>query len=87
LRGFSDRFATSVWSARLKGNCKSVLASNEDSPMIPFMLDSNTCIQFLNGKSALVEQRLRGTKPSNIKLCSVVKAELLYGAFRSNNPP
>jgi tRNA(fMet)-specific endonuclease VapC len=54
--------------------------------LIQYMLDSNTCIQFLNGKSAQVEQRLRGTKPSNIKLCSVVKAELLYGAFRSNNP-
>ena len=26
-----------------------------------------------------------GTKPSNIKLCSIVKAELLYGASRSND--
>ncbi|MGA2594310.1 MAG: hypothetical protein ABSH32_30795 [Bryobacteraceae bacterium] len=26
-----------------------------------------------------------GSKPSNIKLCSIVKAELLYGASRSNN--
>ena len=26
-----------------------------------------------------------GTKPSEIKLCSVVKAELWYGAARSNN--
>jgi tRNA(fMet)-specific endonuclease VapC len=51
-----------------------------------YMLDSNTCIQFLNGRSTHVERRLRGTKPSNIKLCSIVKAELLYGAFRSNNP-
>ena len=26
-----------------------------------------------------------GTKPSSIKLCSIVKAELLYGASRSHH--
>jgi tRNA(fMet)-specific endonuclease VapC len=51
------------------------------------LLDSNTCIQFLNGRSASVERRLRGTKPSEIKLCSIVKAELWYGAARSNDSP
>ena len=48
-----------------------------------YLLDSNTCIQFLNGRSAPIERRLMGTKPSEIKLCSVVKAELWYGAERS----
>jgi len=51
-----------------------------------YLLDSNTCIQFLNGRSTQVKRRLMGTKPSNIKLCSIVKAELLYGASRSNDP-
>ena len=51
----------------------------------PFLLDSNTCIRFLNGRSASIEQKLVATKPLNVKLCSVVKAELLYGASRSNN--
>jgi len=50
-----------------------------------YLLDSNTCIQFLNGRSASIERRLMGTKPSEIKLCSVVKAELWYGAARSND--
>jgi tRNA(fMet)-specific endonuclease VapC len=50
-----------------------------------FLLDSNTCIQFLNGRSAHVRLRLMGTKPSNINLCSIVKAELLYGASRSKD--
>jgi len=50
-----------------------------------FLLDSNTCIQFLNGRSASIQRRLMGTKPSEIKLCSVVKAEMWYGAARSNN--
>ena len=50
-----------------------------------YLLDSNTCIQFLNGRSIHVERRLMGTKPSSIKLCSIVKAELLYGASRSHH--
>ncbi len=48
-----------------------------------YLLDSNTCIRFLNGRSVDVERRLLGAKPSTIKLCSIVKAELLYGAARS----
>ncbi len=51
-----------------------------------FLLDTNTCIQYLNGKSATIKRRLIGTRPADIKLCSVVKAELWYGAARSNNP-
>ena len=51
----------------------------------PFLLDSNTCIQFLNGRSASIKQKLAATKPPDVKLCSVIKAELLYGATRSNN--
>ena len=51
----------------------------------PFLLDSNTCIRFLNGRSASIEQKLVSAKPSDVKVRSVVKAELLYGASRSNN--
>ena len=51
----------------------------------PFLLDSNTCIRFLNGRSASIKQKLVATKPPDVKLGSVVKAELLYGASRSNN--
>ena len=51
-----------------------------------YLLDSNTCVQYLNGRSDCVERRLMKAKPSSIKLCSVVKAELWYGARRSNNP-
>ena len=51
-----------------------------------YTLDTNACIQYLNGRSDHVEQRLMNAKPSIIKLCAVVKAELWYGAGRSNNP-
>ncbi|WP_298609139.1 type II toxin-antitoxin system VapC family toxin [uncultured Thiothrix sp.] len=45
-----------------------------------YLLDTNTCIHFLNGNSIKVKQQLQNHAPSEITLCSVVKAELLYGA-------
>jgi tRNA(fMet)-specific endonuclease VapC len=51
-----------------------------------YLLDTNICIAYLNGRSSNVVQRLRDVSPSEIAVCSVVKAELFYGAMRSRNP-
>lgn len=51
-----------------------------------YLLDTNTCIKYLNGKSENIRQRLEGSQPQDIVLCSVVKAELFYGAMKSANP-
>ena len=51
-----------------------------------YLLDTNSCIQFLNGRSLQVEAHFRAHAPDHLKLCSVVKAELLYGAARSAHP-
>jgi tRNA(fMet)-specific endonuclease VapC len=48
-----------------------------------FLLDSNACIRILNGSSPAVAARLQATKPSDVRLCAVVKAELVYGARKS----
>lgn len=48
-----------------------------------YLLDTNVCIQILNGSSRSVVQRLAQQSPSEIFLCSIVKAELLYGARHS----
>jgi tRNA(fMet)-specific endonuclease VapC len=48
-----------------------------------FLLDTNTCIHFLNGSNAGVAEQMRSLSPSSIALCSIVKAELLYGARHS----
>jgi tRNA(fMet)-specific endonuclease VapC len=50
------------------------------------LLDTNTCIKYLNGKSENIRQRLEASQPQDIILCSVVKAELFYGAMKSANP-
>ena len=48
-----------------------------------FLLDTNVCIRILNGSSPAVAARLQATNPAEVRLCSVVKAELLYGARKS----
>lgn len=48
-----------------------------------YLLDSNTCIRLLNQDNARVAQCYRACQPADIALCSVVRAELLYGARRS----
>ena len=51
-----------------------------------YLLDTNACIHILNGSSPELAGRLRRHRPSEIRLCSVVKAELLYGARKSARP-
>ena len=51
-----------------------------------YLLDTNVCVRYLNGRSLAIRQRLEATDAADIALCSVVKAELFYGANRSNNP-
>lgn len=49
-----------------------------------YLLDTNTCIQFINGTSLSVRDQFRKHASSPIALCSIVKAELFYGARKSN---
>ena len=51
-----------------------------------YLLDTNVCARYLNGKSPAVRERIRATNRDDIAVCSVIKAELFYGAMRSNNP-
>lgn len=48
-----------------------------------YLLDTNVCIHLLNEKNPIILHHLRQHSPADIALCSVVKAELLYGARRS----
>jgi tRNA(fMet)-specific endonuclease VapC len=51
-----------------------------------YLLDTNVCIMYMNGRSTLVRDRLLSIPHEEMAVCSVVKAELFYGAMRSNNP-
>jgi tRNA(fMet)-specific endonuclease VapC len=48
-----------------------------------FLLDTNVCINLLNRAHSGIIQHFQHHQPSEIALCSIVKAELLYGARRS----
>ena len=48
-----------------------------------YLLDTNACIRILNRTSERLVERLAQQAPVHIKLSAVVKAELLYGARRS----
>lgn len=49
-----------------------------------YYLDTNTCIYFLNGRYPVLKEKLMSTPPGQIFIPSFVKAELLFGAAKSN---
>jgi tRNA(fMet)-specific endonuclease VapC len=50
-----------------------------------YLLDTNACVRILNGTSEAVIARFSAESPSTVALCSVVKAELLFGARKGRN--
>lgn len=47
------------------------------------LLDTNICIAYLDGRDPKVQKKLLSQSLDDVALCSVVKAELLYGARHS----
>lgn len=50
-----------------------------------YLLDTNACIRILNGSHQGVISRFQNESPDTVCLCSVVKAELLFGARKSQH--
>lgn len=51
-----------------------------------FLLDTNTCIVYINGRSPSVRDQLLHQRATDVGVCSVVKAELFTGAMKSVDP-
>lgn len=51
-----------------------------------YLLDTNTCVEYLRSRNQAVISRLKQEPARNICMCTVVLAELLYGAKRSADP-
>jgi tRNA(fMet)-specific endonuclease VapC len=50
-----------------------------------YLLDTNACVRHLKlVKEGKFQSRLSQLNPSEVALCSVVKAELIFGALRSD---
>jgi tRNA(fMet)-specific endonuclease VapC len=45
-----------------------------------YLLDTNTCIRYINGTSQSVFERLNAQDEGDVVVCALVKAELFYGA-------
>ena len=48
-----------------------------------YLPDTNAWITYVNPGDSPVKSRFRAHPPADIAFCAVVKAELLYGAYRS----
>lgn len=49
------------------------------------LFDTNTWIYVLKGNPGLLVARLGSVDPDSVAFCSIVKAELLHGAYRYDN--
>jgi tRNA(fMet)-specific endonuclease VapC len=52
---------------------------------VTYFLDTNMCIYYLKGLNPRVKEVLLGKIPDEVKIPSVVKAELLFGAHKSRD--
>lgn len=55
--------------------------------MSTYLLDTNVCVEYLRNASGTVATRLISCVPDEIRLCSVVVAELVYGWRHSKAGP
>jgi tRNA(fMet)-specific endonuclease VapC len=51
-----------------------------------YLLDTNVCIAAINPGESPIKECLARHAPADLALCSVVRAELLWGAWRSRRP-
>lgn len=51
-----------------------------------YLLDTNVCIIYLKGRNLNLKQKLEAVPIQEIAVCSIVRAELSFGAMKSANP-
>ena len=51
-----------------------------------YLLDTNVWARYLNGRSLSIREKFRQVDLTQVFACSIVKSELAYGAFKSQNP-
>jgi tRNA(fMet)-specific endonuclease VapC len=51
-----------------------------------YLLDTNTCIRYINGRSPKLRAKLLSLPQADIAVCTIVQAEMFYGAAKSDRP-
>lgn len=51
-----------------------------------YLLDTNACIRYINGRAPKLRTRIASTSHSDIAVSTITKAEMFYGSAKSTNP-
>jgi tRNA(fMet)-specific endonuclease VapC len=51
-----------------------------------YLLDSNACIRYINGRSPKLRARLSSTPRREVAVSTITKAEMFYGSAKSQTP-
>lgn len=51
-----------------------------------YLLDTNTCIRYINGRAPLIREHMRQVADSDIVVSTVTKAEMYTGSAKSQTP-
>ncbi|MCA0455395.1 MAG: type II toxin-antitoxin system VapC family toxin [Chloroflexi bacterium] len=51
-----------------------------------YLLDTNTCIRYINGRAPMIRQKLAGVALAEVGVSSITKAEMFYGSAKSQTP-
>ena len=51
-----------------------------------YLLDTNVCVRFLNGRAPNVRLRMMNVPKSDILVSSITKTEMWHGALKSQSP-
>ena len=51
-----------------------------------YLLDTNVCIRYLQGRLPCIQEAIHSKSPTQLVICAIVRAELFFGAMKSNNP-
>ena len=51
-----------------------------------YLLDTNTCIRFINGRSPKIREHFKAVVDTDIAISSITKAEMYAGSARSQTP-
>jgi tRNA(fMet)-specific endonuclease VapC len=51
-----------------------------------YLLDTNACIRYINGRSPKLRARLSGTPRRDVAVSTITKAEMFYDSAKSQTP-
>ncbi len=51
-----------------------------------YLLDTNTCIRYINGRNPQIREHMRSIQDSDIAISTVTKGEMYAGSAKSQNP-